>query len=136
MSITRHQMRETAFILTFEKIFKDDSIESVESILENAKEIGEIKLSDDSIAIFKGISDNIEQIDEKIKTCLQGWSIARISKVALALLRVAVYEISYANTPVGVAIDEAVELAKQYSTQEDAKYINGVLGSFAKTLGQ
>lgn len=136
MSITRHQMRETAFILTFEKIFQNDSIESVEPILENAKEIGEIKLSEDSIAIFKGISDNLSEIDEKIKTCLQGWSIARISKVALALLRVAVYEISYANTPVGVAIDEAVELAKQYSMQEDAKYINGVLGSFAKTIEQ
>ncbi len=134
MSITRHQMRETAFILTFEKIFKGDDIECMDSIIENAKEIGEIKLSEDSVAIFKGISNNLETIDDKIKTCLQGWSITRISKVALSLLRVAVYEIVYANMPVGVAIDEAVELAKEYSTQEDAKYINGVLGSFAKTI--
>ncbi len=128
----RHQMRESAFILVFEKIFVD---EPVESILETAEECEEVKLNADAKALFTGVAEKTELLDEEIKKYLKNWTIERISKVSLAILRLAVYEILFSDeTPTSVAIDEAVELAKEYSTGEDASFINGVLGSFARSL--
>ncbi len=128
----RHQMRESAFILVFEKIFVDDS---VEDILKTADECEEIKLNDAARALFTGVEEHLEQLDEEIKKYLKNWSIARISKVSLAILRVAVYEILFTDeTPASVAINEAVELAKEYSTEDDASFINGVLGSLVRGL--
>ena len=65
---------------------------------------------------------------------LKGWSLRRLSKVALSLLRMAVFELMYQrDTPVSVVINEAVELAKTYGGQGDSAYVNGVLGSVART---
>ena len=77
-----------------------------------------------------------EEIDAKISENLKkGWKISRISKVSLALLRLAVYEILYRDdVPTSVSINEAVELSKKYTVKEDTSFINGVLGSVAKAL--
>lgn len=72
------------------------------------------------------------EIDPVIEKYSVGWKIARMSKVAVAVLRLAVYEILYTETPVGVAINEAVELSKKYASKEDCAFVNGVLGSVAK----
>ena len=62
-----------------------------------------------------------------------GWSIKRITKTALAILRLAIYEIKYYDEiPVSVSINEAVELAKKYATKEDASFINGILSTVCK----
>ena len=62
-----------------------------------------------------------------------GWSIKRISKSALAILRLAIYEMKYVDSiPVSVSINEAVEIAKKYATKEDAAFINGILSTVAK----
>lgn len=83
---------------------------------------------------FLGICENIEEIDKIIEANLKGWSITRLSKVTLSILRVSVYEMKYASLPAPVSINEAVELAKEYGEDGSASYINGVLNNISKTL--
>ena len=75
----------------------------------------------------------LEEIDKTISDNLSGWTLKRISKIALAVLRLAVYEIKYVeNIPVGVSINEAVEIAKKYGSDNDRTFVNGILGSIAR----
>ncbi|MCL2775937.1 MAG: transcription antitermination factor NusB [Oscillospiraceae bacterium] len=84
---------------------------------------------------FFGIFENIEQIDDIISGSIIGWEYNRISKISMALLRIAVYEILYVDDiPVSVAINEAVELSKRYDYSEAYTFINGVLGAVAKNI--
>ena len=79
-------------------------------------------------ALLTGIEANLSDIDASLRRHLQNWSLERLSQVDLALLRLGVYELGYCeDVPVAVAIDEAVELAKQYSTADSSRFINGVL---------
>ena len=85
-------------------------------------------------ALVNTTCDNIENIDECISTNSKGWKINRIPKVTLAIIRMALAEILYFDdVPDGVAVNEAVELAKKYSTPEDASYINGLLGTVVRS---
>lgn len=79
------------------------------------------------------IRDNLEEIDKSIKDNLEGWSIYRLAKVDLAVLRIAIYEILYRkDIPVEVSINEAIETVKKYSTEDSFKFVNGVLGGFVR----
>ncbi|QKJ19491.1 transcription antitermination factor NusB [Microbacterium hominis] len=83
--------------------------------------------------IVDGIIDNREAIDEQITTFAKDWSLARMPAVDRALLRIGVWEIVYNDeVPTGVAIDEAVELAKEFSTDESGSFIHGVLARIAR----
>lgn len=129
--ISRREARELAFVVLFEQAVTGDDIEM---ILENAKESRDMELNIFSGKLVNGVMENIETIDGLIKSNLKGWSFSRISKVALALLRLAVYELKYEeDIPVGVSINEAVELAKKYGGDRDASYLNGVLSAVAKS---
>ncbi len=127
--MTRKQAREEAFILVFEKEFNNDSLEDILSLAEEVRDIS----TDEYIKkVFFGVFENIESIDETISKNAVGWSIKRITKTALAILRLAIYEINfYDDIPVSVSINEAVELAKKYATKEDASFINGILSTIA-----
>ena len=128
--MTRKQAREEAFILIFEKEFNDDSLEDILSI---AEEVREIEADEYVKKVFFGTFENIEAIDDLISQNAIGWSKKRITKTALAILRLAIYEIKYFDEiPVSVSINEAVELAKKYATKEDASFINGILSTVAK----
>ncbi len=130
--MNRKTARENAFILVFEKNFRD---EPVNNIIEDAIEARNFEYDNFVEKVFCGVFDNVDEIDDTIKNNLRGWKINRISKVSLSLLRVAIYEMLYMDDiPHSVSINEAVELAKKYSTKDDASYINGVLGTVAKTL--
>ena len=83
-------------------------------------------------ALVEGVQANQEAIDEKIQKYAIGWKLERISRVDLSILRIAVYELLYADVARGIAINEAVELAKQYSTDKAGAFINGVLGSLSR----
>ena len=133
--MTRHESRELAFILIFEKSFQEDL--TIVEIIENALEAEIFPTNAFAETLARKVFDNIEDIDAIIDETLVGWSAKRISKVTKAILRLAVCEMKYSeNMPVGVAINEAVEIAKKYATQQDASYINGVLGTVAKKLGK
>lgn len=129
--MTRHESRELAFILIFEKSFQGDI--SITELIDSAVELELFPQNDFAENLAKKVFLNLEEIDSVISENLVGWSAKRISKVTKAILRLAVCEMLYSeNMPVGVAINEAVEIAKKYASQEDASYINGVLGSIAK----
>ncbi|MGN1319354.1 MAG: transcription antitermination factor NusB [Lachnospirales bacterium] len=81
---------------------------------------------------YKGVVNNIEDIDNVIDKSSRGWSVNRISKVDLAILRLAVYEIIYSDVPDKVAVNEAVELAKEFSEDKSPVFINGILGNVIK----
>ena len=132
-NISRYKMREQAFILCFESLFSDTDIDE---LADNAGDARDEFLSDYALTCAKGVRDNAELIDSKIGENLKkGWKISRISKVSLAILRLAVYEMLFIDdVPVSVSINEAVELSKKYTVQDDTSFINGVLGSVAKTL--
>ena len=128
--MTRKQAREEAFILIFEKQFNDDSLEDILSL---AEEVRDIETDDYVKKVFFGVFDNVQAIDEKISQNAVGWNINRITKTALAILRLSIFEINYFDEiPVSVSINEAVELAKKYATKEDASFINGILSTIAK----
>ncbi len=83
--------------------------------------------------IVKKAEENIDEIDAVIERNLKGWSKQRISKVSLALLRMAVCEMKYFDkVPVGVSINEAVEICKVYGSDEDKGFVNGILGSISR----
>ncbi len=128
----RRQAREEAFILIFEKQFNSAP---VEEILEIAKEVRDLEPDEYINTVFKGVYDNLEELDNIISEKAIGWKISRISKTSLCILRLSIFEIKFMeDIPVSVSINEAVELAKKYATEEDASFINGILSSVEKSL--
>ncbi len=129
-NISRYKKREQAVLLCFERLFTDSDIDEIaDNIIDSRDEY----LSDYAIETAKNIEDKLTEIDNKISAHLsKGWKISRISRISLAVLRVAVYEMHFVpEVPVSVAINEAVELTKKYSA-DDASFVNGVLGAIAK----
>ena len=83
--------------------------------------------------LVSGVAEHRSELDGYIEKYAVGWKFARIPMVAAAIMRVAMYEILYMpDIPDGAAINEAVEIAKKYETPETVKFINGILGSFAR----
>lgn len=84
--------------------------------------------------IVDGVIDNRDAIDEQITTFAKDWSLARMPAVDRAILRMGVWELLYNDeVPSGVAIDEAVELAKEFSTDDSGSFVHGVLGRVARS---
>ncbi len=130
--MTRHESRQEAFCLLFEKTFTDMDIDE---IIQGATETRELSVNDFTLQLAKGTVEHLDEIDALIESKLKNWKLSRISKVSLSILRMAVYELKYlADVPASVAINEAVELAKQYASEDDYSFVNGVLGNVAKEL--
>ena len=129
--MTRRQAREEAFILIFEKQFNDSPLDE---ILDVAVECRNIVPDDYIKKTFYGVYDNLDRLDKLISDNAIGWKINRLSKTVLAVLRLSIFEILFCDDiETAVSINEAVEILKKYATEEDAKYVNGVLSSVAKT---
>jgi len=82
--------------------------------------------------LARGVEAHREQLDAAISAHAKGWELERIAPLELNVMRVALYEIEYADTPVEVAIDEAVELAKEYCGADAPGFVNGILGAIAR----
>lgn len=129
--ITRHQMRENAFILVFERIFHEDS---VEELLNTAKECGEIEINDTVEEMFKGVEANKAIIDDTIAAHLKKWTMSRISKVSLAILRLGVWEVLFCDdVEDDIVVSECVRLATEYAYEDDVSFVNGVLGTVVRS---
>lgn len=129
----RSQIRELAFRLIYssevQRVMEEEQIVLFlqENKLENEQEENYIK------TIYNGIKDNKEEILSLISRNLkEKWTMDRISKINLAILQVAVYELLYLNLPYKIAINEAVELAKAYGENSSKSFINGILASIVK----
>lgn len=128
--LTRKQARENAFILIFEKSFNDTAFDE---LLDTAKSVREFETDEYVEKVLLGVYDDIENIDSIISENAKGWKIDRISRVVLSLIRLAIYEIlNMPEIPVNVSVNEAVVLCKKYATEEDAAYLNGILGTVAR----
>ncbi len=128
--MTRRMAREEAFILIFEKVFSKENVEDILSLANEARDL----VPDDYVkTVFSGVYEHIDELDGIISKNAVGWKIDRISKTALCILRLSIYEIKYMeDIPVSVSINEAVEICKKYATEEDASFVNGILSSVAK----
>jgi transcription antitermination protein NusB len=127
----RHQARKRAVDLLFEaeaRGLTPVEVVDVRTALAAAKpEIA--PLNPYTVAVARGVSEQAAHIDDLITSYLQGWTLDRLPAVDRAILRVSVWELLYADdVPEPVAVDEAVELAKELSTDESPGFINGVLG--------
>lgn len=128
--MTRREARELAFVLLFEQSF---SGETIAEILENAGEARNITGDAFTVSLAEGAAAHMAEIDTLISAFAHNWSRDRLSRVALAILRLAIYEMQWVeDIPVSVSINEAVELAKRYGGEADAAFINGVLGGIAR----
>ena len=118
---------EEYFEREFYKDFSPEDGLSVETPQENEKSY--------ICSIVNGVQAHVNEIDAAVERYAVGWSLRRISKAALAILRCAIYELSFMpadDVPPAVAINEAVELAKSFDEPETAAFVNGVLGSYAR----
>lgn len=86
--------------------------------------------------MFDGVVANAPQIDAEITKFAHGWTVDRITRVDLAILRLGIYELMLGQVPKNVVIHEAVELADQFSTEKAPAFINGILGNVARSLAE
>ena len=127
--MTRHQSRQEAFCLLFEKSFSDMTLEE---IIEGATETRDLQPNEFTMQLAQGTVDHVEELDALIEPKLKNWKLSRISKVSLAILRMAAYELMYVpQVPINVTVDEAVELAKKFGGDESPSFVNGILAKFA-----
>lgn len=130
----RSELRQHIFKMLFLIEFngKDEMPEQIEFYLDKIEELSD---TDREYIVKKhaAIVEKVEEINEILNTHTTGWKTTRMNKVDLTILRLAVYEIQWdEDVPAGVAINEAVELAKKYSGEEGPSFVNGVLGKIAR----
>lgn len=126
--VSRKLAREMAVEFLFQIEFQREAIkEQVEDFLDS---LGEENFDKDYFfEIVNGVMNCLQEINETIETKAKGWTLDRIAKIDLAILRVAIYEMRHRDDiPIGVSINEAVELAKKYGTDDSSRFINGLLG--------
>lgn len=144
--MTRNTAREIATHLAYELSFTDlpldeflDQRLSEENFSDLAPECGLYERTPGAKQmayirrLVSGVADHAAELDGYIEKYAQGWRFDRISLVASAIMRVAMFEILYMpDIPAGVAINEAVEIAKKYEEPETVRFLNGILGSFVR----
>lgn len=131
--MNRKTARENAFILLFEKCFNKEL--SIEEILNTALSVRDFQTDEFCELVANGVTNFLEIIDNTFVKFLNGWSVDRISKVSLTVLRIAVFEMLYIEQiPFAVSVNEAVEICKKYATEDDSSFVNGVLSSVIKEL--
>ena len=129
--MNRSQEREQAFIILFETIFNPDS--TTGELFSLAEESEFFTETEFSRKLVETTVEHGAEIDTEIEAHAVDWSIQRITKVSLAILRLALCEMLYFDDiPVSVSINEAVLLAKKYAGKQDSAFINGVLGTVAR----
>ncbi len=132
--MTRRELRENTFVLLFHKEFYDveDMKEQCELYIEKIAPMDEKDETYVCERVFNVI-EKLEEIDKDIDEAAEGWTVSRMSKIDLSIMRLAYYEMRFDETvPVQVAINEAVEIAKLYGGDNSPSFINGILGKLAK----
>ena len=135
MHMSRRELRELIFKLLFRVEFnqKEELAQQEVFFFEDEENQAEEEYSDQVKGKFRRIVERLDEIDAMLNEKAKGWSTNRMGKVDLTILRLAVFEIKYdEEIPTGVAINEAVELAKNYGQDGSASFVNGVLAKFAK----
>ncbi|MBR5800660.1 MAG: transcription antitermination factor NusB [Lachnospiraceae bacterium] len=132
--MSRRELREQIFKLLFRVEFnpKDEIPEQTQLFFEEEENQADAEDTAYISGKLEKIVEKLEEIDENINGKVKGWDTARMGKVDLTILRLAVYEILFdEDIPTSVAINEAVELAKKFGQDTSASFVNGVLALFA-----
>lgn len=131
--MNRSEARDMAFKFLYQvEVQKENNNQVIELFLEN-NGIDNEEARQYIINIATGVNNNLEEITSTIeKNLKKDWKIERISKVTLAILKLAIYEIIYSKLPFKVVINEAVELAKKYGEDSSPVFVNGILASVVK----
>lgn len=133
--MSRTAIRENAFKLLYSnEIQKEIDEEQLQIFIQenNINDEEQIKYIKNS---FEGVQNNIVEINKLIeKNLTKKWTIDRISKIDIAILKLAIYEMVYTELPYKVVINEAVELAKKYGDESSKSFINGILASVVKEM--
>lgn len=147
--MTRREVREVTFMMLFQLEFGSDisiddtlaqyyTIDADSTDEDESTVTVELARSDRKYieSIVNGVKEKTAELDAVIEKYSKGWSIERIIKVDLAILRYGIYEMTYMEkqTPIAVSINEAVELSKKYGTDKSKAFVNGVLSSYCKAL--
>jgi len=131
MSNSRREIRESAFILIFEKQFRNDSIEE---IIELAENVDDIVINEEVIKTFRETIEKADELDAIISKFSEKRTVERIPKINISILRLALYQALFdEKVPLNVAISEAVLLAKKYAQEADVAFVNGILGAFSRS---
>lgn len=124
--------REAAMQLVFEQLFGGDGeAETLVDLIDYVPGEADKAYIESVVA---GVHEHAAEIDQEIASCLRGWTLARLSRVDLSILRLSVYEMKYGGMPVAVSINEAVELTRKYSAEESCPFVNGVLGTISRRM--
>lgn len=146
--MTRGNARELAVHLIYSQSFTGDEPEQVVAVrldkdyYKNLSEENDVYEERPSRAqlryidtVVSGVSNRMEDLNAEIQKYSIGWDVSRISRLARSIMQLAIYEILYVeDVPTGVAVSEAVRLAKKYDGDDTGSFVNGILGSFARSL--
>lgn len=133
--MSRSRAREVAMMIVYSDLL--GGADTADAVCEKSECAGALDEADEAYvqAVVAGVHSHAEELDELIAKSAVGWSIDRIARVDLSILRVAVYEMLHrSDVPTGAAINEAVELAKRYCGEKSSAFINGILGTIAKQI--
>lgn len=135
---TRHLIRTVVLQTLYEWDFYNQKVSIKEAFERNLKEFApDIDEPDFAWKILNGVVSHIKEIDEIIKKAAIGWPIERVDLIDRNILRIGLYELLYADkneVPPKVAINESVEMAKNFGGMNSSKFINGILGSVYKEI--
>lgn len=131
--MSRRELREQVFKLLFRIEFnEEDEMPEQMALFFEEKEPIEDSVKEEISRKYTGILEKKEELDTMLNEKAAGWTVSRMGKVDLTIMRLALYEMLYDDTvPVSVAINEAVELAKKFGQTDSSSFVNGVLAKFA-----
>ncbi|MFC6348504.1 transcription antitermination factor NusB [Vagococcus carniphilus] len=132
MDLTRHQLREVAFQVIFSMLYSEDLEvnEAIENVLEHYDEQSSQEVPQYLEVVVTGVKEHQEELDKIIEKHLKRWTVSRIAKTDLVILRLALFEMLYiSDIPAKVSLNEALEIAKTFSDDESRRFVNGVLSS-------
>ncbi len=129
---TRHHARMAVVSLLYAHDLGNQSIADFSDEILEEKKIRN-KQREFALALFKGVMDNLEKIDESIIANLTDWDFDRLGSIERATLRLGAYEILFGNLDAPVVINEAIEITKAFGTEQSPKFINGVLDAISKS---
>lgn len=134
--MTRRQLREETFKMLFMRDFHDakEMPEMIENFITISDELSDESNAADRAYVEEKLDDLVArtvELDASINAAAEGWTTERMNKVDLTLLRLALYEMRIEGLDAGIAINEAVELAKEYGEERSPAFVNGILGKLA-----
>lgn len=134
-SISRRTARESAVKALYSYEFNAQMQMNAAEFFELICSEAEIPSNEFATQLFCGTIANLEAIDEKITEHAKGWKKERIARMSLAIMRLCTYELLFSDVPRAVALNEAIEIAKTYDTDDAPAFINGILNTIAKEAG-